>query len=954
MGTGLVLVLGSLMSKAQRLRSLGTEDQYLKLNHPGTNSGRRVEVVLLLAAAGMMGMQLLKSYSRGAWFATAAGMSYLVYAGWRFPVQEPDVGANHGGQPTTTHYRAQIAFRRWQFIPSMVVLVAGVLVIAFLNLRHSEHRMVRRALSVANINDFSWRNRATTSLGALKVIADNPLGGAGWNRCRAAYDAWYRPESLLESAAIGLNDYLILGMTLGVPALACLAGYIIWQFGSGHSTLLGRGSATLDEQWNMAVYRAGFLVLLVGFVPETGLLHLSLGAPFWILLELGAARPDIQSPKSEFRAPASSISGTQAEAQRLRTKVMRWKARLAAGGAWGPRTRTWLAVGLISVLSALLAWAYFRFAGNGHEPDTPLYRRIRANFQGGQPVGVSISPDGRYILTKNEVSNGFQVAITERSSGRVVISDSSKDTQRALTWRPDSQAIVFQESVGVNRPLYSLDIWSRRKCQIGAPVSQSALLPLRWDPAGKRLAYFQGDWNKGRLVVVTPQREEGHRAKSADRRPEAEASAPNQRRDGTVVVIREMLSANCDFVWSPDGTRVAVADESEPGGITLVRLADLKQSRISTKAGGVVRELAWSPDGSCVLATVRGVGDEFFKLFRLELRGGTATLQAEALGDIGNPVWLPDGRSFLYQVLSNGVTSMVLASKDGPGGKVVGPTNGVLRVSHVAADGSRAYARYAGPTAPAVLVEIALGGSAAQPGAAVLVYAPSNSAEMKCPEPKTLCVRALDGSAIPGYHWTAPGRAGPPKGALIVAHGGLHTQTFPTWEAYLPALLNQGCDVIAVNYRGSSGYGHRFERMEGEPERVSDVLAARDYAVKVLRVPPQRVFLSGISHGASLAAAAATQGEEIGGLVLVSWVGPIREIETEFVRPFPILAFHGDQDATVADVRAQAALREFVAPAGDLMPCPRWRLFKGEGHFFYRAASWAEVYWETAKLIGAD
>ena len=263
-----------------------------------------------------------------------------------------------------------------------------------------------------------------------------------------------------------------------------------------------------------------------------------------------------------------------------------------------------------------------------------------------------------------------------------------------------------------------------------------------------------------------------------------------------------------------------------------------------------MRELAWSPDGSCVLATVRGVGDEFFKLFRLELRGGTATLQAEALGDIGNPVWLPDGRSFLYQVLSNGVTSMVLASKDGPGGKVVGPTNGVLRVSHVAADGSRAYARYAGPTAPAVLVEIALGGSAAQPGAAVLVYAPSNSAEMKCPEPKTLCVRALDGSAIPGYHWTAPGRAGPPKGALIVAHGGLHTQTFPTWEAYLPALLNQGCDVIAVNYRGSSGYGHRFERMEGEPERVSDVLAARDYAVEIGRAKASGAdVVMMVSHG---------------------------------------------------------------------------------------------------------
>jgi dienelactone hydrolase len=117
-------------------------------------------------------------------------------------------------------------------------------------------------------------------------------------------------------------------------------------------------------------------------------------------------------------------------------------------------------------------------------------------------------------------------------------------------------------------------------------------------------------------------------------------------------------------------------------------------------------------------------------------------------------------------------------------------------------------------------------------------------------------------------------------------------------KAYLKPILEVGCDVIAVNYRGSSGYGHDFEHSEGEEQRVQDVLAVRDYAVRILGVPGNKVFLSGISHGASLVASAAAQGQELGGLILISWPGGKAAAESKVVKGFHrgihVVEIHGE------------------------------------------------------------
>src|SRR5205085_2236683 len=104
-----------------------------------------------------------------------------------------------------------------------------------------------------------------------------------------------------------------------------------------------------------------------------------------------------------------------------------------------------------------------------------------------------------------------------------------------------------------------------------------------------------------------------------------------------------------------------------------------------------------------------------------------------------------------------------------------------------------------------------------------------------------------------------------PNGAVAyVLHVGRVTPPV-LYETQL--LASAGHHVLAVNYRGSTGYGAAFEHdPAGDRERVADVLAARDYAVATLGVPTERVFLLGHSYGALVAAeAAAADPDGVGG-----------------------------------------------------------------------------------------
>jgi O-antigen ligase len=230
----------------------------------------------LLAALG-----LFKSLSRGAWLGTAVGLAYLVcfkLENWK----------SYSGS----------VFWNWKNGMRAAVIVFFLAALGFWQFRFIEWQPMRRAFSTANVNDFSWRNRITAWKGAIRMMERRPFFGYGWGKAEKVYGEEYRPTQMENGAAIQMNDYFMLGISIGVPALVCFLVYIGLSLRSPQSTVHSpsrtRGPDSVlevdnfeDLDWLQATCRAGAIVLLVGFFFDGGLFKLATGSVFWILLELG-------------------------------------------------------------------------------------------------------------------------------------------------------------------------------------------------------------------------------------------------------------------------------------------------------------------------------------------------------------------------------------------------------------------------------------------------------------------------------------------------------------------------------------------------------------------------------------------------------------------------------------------------------------------------------------------
>lgn len=231
---------------------------------------------------------LFKSYSRGAWLGAACGVVYLAITVATAENRAREVEMRTKGQNLPRFSFAGWLNRNWLWL---AVIALSAILSVFWQFRFTEWRAAQRMVSVANADDFSWRNRVAAWESAMQMMAEKPWFGFGWNQPESAYQHYYLQSNLTESAAIKINDYSMLGATLGLPALFCF-GTCLWLSltqKSGRKDLapeIGDGHAYPSLNFLKTVCRAGAIVLAVGFFLDGGLFHLPTGSVFFILFDL--------------------------------------------------------------------------------------------------------------------------------------------------------------------------------------------------------------------------------------------------------------------------------------------------------------------------------------------------------------------------------------------------------------------------------------------------------------------------------------------------------------------------------------------------------------------------------------------------------------------------------------------------------------------------------------------
>ncbi len=266
--------------------------------------------------------------------------------------------------------------------------------------------------------------------------------------------------------------------------------------------------------------------------------------------------------------------------------------------------------------------------------------------------------------------------------------------------------------------------------------------------------------------------------------------------------------------WSPDGRTIAyVSERSGFGELHLVG-RDGEDDRQLTNAGADHSACDWHPDGTRIVAS-RGHRNRF-SLVSVDVADGSAEVLAGG-GTWHSPQWTASGD--------------IVAGYD----------------DHAT---------------PRELRRV-------RPGdAPVTVHAPAPKSVRRAPhaELEDVTYSSFDGLEIPAF-LMRPRNASKenPVPAIVYPHGGPTDCYGDDWDGHAQYFVDKGYAWLAINFRGSTGYGRDFERLNHGVWGVDDTkdcLAAADYLRTLDWVDGERLGIFGASYGSYMALCAATDDPE--------------------------------------------------------------------------------------------
>ena len=252
--------------------------------------------------------------------------------------------------------------------------------------------------------------------------------------------------------------------------------------------------------------------------------------------------------------------------------------------------------------------------------------------------------------------------------------------------------------------------------------------------------------------------------------------------------------------WSPDGTWIAfIAQETEHEEIYLVK-PDGEGLHQLTNTGYDVLQFEWAPSGR-QLAVILNRGGAF-DLSLLDVDTSTVTDLRGGQGFHSNPNWASDGSFLTFE--------------------------------------------YESPLLPPDLYRIEL----TSKQVIQLTYSnPPAMEKNKKAMPEVVCYKSFDGLEVPAFLYKPETSNG---AAIVYPHGGPKDQYGYIWDELAQYFTAKGYFYLAPNYRGSTGYGKRYERLNYDNWGVGDTQDCL-HAAKFLRsfkeIRPESIGIAGGSYG---------------------------------------------------------------------------------------------------------
>jgi dipeptidyl aminopeptidase/acylaminoacyl peptidase len=261
--------------------------------------------------------------------------------------------------------------------------------------------------------------------------------------------------------------------------------------------------------------------------------------------------------------------------------------------------------------------------------------------------------------------------------------------------------------------------------------------------------------------------------------------------------------------WSPDCAWIAfISQEAGWNDLWLIQPDGTGLHQL-TVLGADISDIEWSPDAKQIACTVDRNGS--FDLCLVDTGSGAVTDLRAGLGYHSRPQWTPDCKSLTFE--------------------------------------------YESPVQPPDLYRIELAGKQVTQ----LTFSnPSALAHNELVTPERVSYKSSDGMEIPAflYRPKKPNRA-----AILHPHGGPSSLYAAEWDILAQYLIAKGYTFLAPNYRGSTGYGLKFEHAnygDWGGGDLQDCLFGARYLGGLPGLDATRIAILGGSYGGYLTACALT------------------------------------------------------------------------------------------------
>ncbi|WP_433272048.1 prolyl oligopeptidase family serine peptidase [Actinosynnema sp. CS-041913] len=318
--------------------------------------------------------------------------------------------------------------------------------------------------------------------------------------------------------------------------------------------------------------------------------------------------------------------------------------------------------------------------------------------------------------------------------------------------------------------------------------------------------------------------------------------------------------------FSPDSRLLLVLKlhQNSDHELFVVDLAGDTVRRLTRFAGPAKYEpVAWLPDSSGIyLCTTQG--RDFLGLATLSLDGDLTWIDTPE-SDVEGGALSPDGARIAWGRNENGYTTLLWSEVGGEPREVTGLPRG-LAICEFGYDGHALRFTRAGR----LLVQLARGDAATElyladldAGTAERLTDFGAGLPADLVAPTVVHATSSDGLRVPCLLYRPrSASAAAPVPVVMTVHGGPEGQAHPAYDPLVQSLLANGIGVIAPNFRGSSGYGLRYQRLvygDWGGGDLEDLAATAALLGEVDWADGTRLGVHGASYGGFAALCCATR-----------------------------------------------------------------------------------------------